>query len=106
MYGVLKNLNIMTKFGTILLLTGVPLLLWNNNISYCDAPIEFQLGLQDPATPIAEGIVSFHNHLIAFIIGIGFFVFKEINFKKHSFRIVLGFIFAIAGIALLAFANK
>lgn len=40
-----------------------------------DAPARFQLGLQDPATPVAEGIMSFHNHLIAFMIGIAFFVF-------------------------------
>ena len=39
-------------------------------------------------------------------IGIGLFVFKEIDFKKHSFRIILGLIFAIIGIAILAFANK
>lgn len=41
----------------------------------CDAPKDFQYGLQDPASPIAEGMMSFHNHLVAFIIGIAFFVF-------------------------------
>ena len=40
-----------------------------------DAPKDFQYGLQDPASPIAEGMMSFHNHLVAFIIGIAFFVF-------------------------------
>ena len=44
-------------------------------ISYCDAPTFMQIGLQDPATPIAQAIMDFHNHLFAFMLGIGFFVF-------------------------------
>jgi len=41
----------------------------------CDAPVDFQLNIQDPATPIAEGIINFHNNLITLMIGIATFVF-------------------------------
>jgi cytochrome c oxidase subunit 2 len=41
----------------------------------CDAAIPWQLGFQDPATPIIIGIIKFHNHLIFFLIAIGTFVF-------------------------------
>jgi len=47
----------------------------DNNPSQNDAPTNMQIGLQDPATPIAEGILSFHNHLFSFMLGIAFFVF-------------------------------
>lgn len=44
-------------------------------IATCDAPIPWQIGFQDPATPIIIGIIHFHNYLIFFIIAIGTFVF-------------------------------
>jgi cytochrome c oxidase subunit 2 len=47
----------------------------SNNISFLDAPIDYQLGLQDPATPIMEGIINFHNHIMFFMVGIGCFTF-------------------------------
>lgn len=37
---------------------------------------------------------------------IGILVFKELSFKKHYKRIILGFLFALIGIALLAFAKR
>ena len=37
-------------------------------ISFLDAPIPWQLGFQDPATPIIIGIIHFHNHLIYFLV--------------------------------------
>jgi len=43
-------------------------------IAFCDAAESWQLGIQDPATPIAEGMISFHNYLMLFIISIGLFV--------------------------------
>ena len=46
--------------------------LYNN--AYCDAPIPWQIGFQDPATPIIIGIIHFHNHLIFFLVVIGTFV--------------------------------
>jgi len=44
------------------------------NIAYCDAPLPWQIGFQDPATPIIIGIIHFHNHLIFFLVLIGTFV--------------------------------
>ena len=44
------------------------------NIAFCDAPSPWQIGFQDPATPIIIGIIHFHNHLIFFLVVIGTFV--------------------------------
>jgi hypothetical protein len=30
--------------------------------------------MQSPATPIAEGIINFHNHIMFFVVGIAIFV--------------------------------
>lgn len=43
--------------------------------SFCDAPERWQLGMQDPATPIAEGMLFFNNYLNYYVIFIGIFVF-------------------------------
>jgi len=43
--------------------------------SYCDVAESWQLGIQDPATPILEGMIFFHNYLMIFLIVIGFIVF-------------------------------
>jgi len=40
-----------------------------------DSPDFFQLGFQDPATPLMEGIINFHNHIMFFLVGICIFVF-------------------------------
>jgi len=41
---------------------------------YCDAALPWQLGLQDPATPIAVGIYKFHHDLIFILIFVVVFV--------------------------------
>lgn len=41
----------------------------------CDAASEWQYGLQEPATPSAEGIIFFHDYLMFFIIAICGLVF-------------------------------
>lgn len=46
-------------------------LILNNFLSFCDAPEAWQIGTQDPATPIMEGMISFHNYLVFYIIFIG-----------------------------------
>jgi cytochrome c oxidase subunit 2 len=60
-----------------------------NVITYCDAPESWQLGTQDPATPVMEGMIFFHNYLLFFLIVIGAFViwllcYIIINFNEHS----------------------
>jgi len=49
-------------------------LLKNDSIAFCDAPEAWQLNLQDPATPNAEGMLHFHNYLVLFVILIGLLV--------------------------------
>jgi cytochrome c oxidase subunit 2 len=44
------------------------------NYCYADAAEVWQLGLQDPATPIMESMLNFHNYLMLFLIAIGIFV--------------------------------
>jgi cytochrome c oxidase subunit 2 len=46
----------------------------HNFFTFCDAPEPWQLGLQDPATPVMEGIVDFHNYIMLFLVTIGTFV--------------------------------
>jgi len=55
-------------------------------ISSCDAAEHWQLGLQDPATPIAEGMLFFHEYLMEFAIFIGVFVFYMLyeSYKSNS----------------------
>ena len=43
--------------------------------NYCDAAESWQFGIQDPATPIAEGMLFFHNYLMFYVIAIGLFVY-------------------------------
>jgi len=43
-------------------------------ITFCDASEAWQTNLQDPATPIVEGMIFFHNYLMFFLIAIGIFV--------------------------------
>nr|YP_010619962.1 cytochrome c oxidase subunit 2 [Xiphosiphonia pinnulata]WAX03975.1 cytochrome c oxidase subunit 2 [Xiphosiphonia pinnulata] len=44
------------------------------NKSLCDSPESWQLGFQDPATPIMEGIINLHHDLMFFICVISIFV--------------------------------
>jgi cytochrome c oxidase subunit 2 len=46
----------------------------NNDTVFLDAAQPWQLGFQDPATPIMEGIIEFHNHLMFFITLIAVFI--------------------------------
>jgi cytochrome c oxidase subunit 2 len=60
-----------------------------NFIAFCDAPENWQLGLQDPATPTVEGMAFFHDYLNSYMIIIGTFVFFLlyilcIRFNKYN----------------------
>jgi len=44
------------------------------NVAYCDASEKWQIGIQDPATSVLEGMIVFHNYLIFYQIFIGVFV--------------------------------
>ena len=43
-------------------------------VVFCDVAENWQVGLQDPATVNAEGMLFFHHYLMFFLILIGFFV--------------------------------
>ena len=45
-----------------------------NKIAYLDMAEPWQLGFQDPATPVMEGIINFHHDLVFFLIIVTVFV--------------------------------
>ena len=45
-----------------------------NQIILFDAAIPWQMGFQDPATPVMEGIINFHHDLVFFLVLIVVFV--------------------------------
>lgn len=65
---------------------------------YLDAPLPWQLGFQDPATAIMEGIINFHHDLFFFLVVILFFVIhlltrciyyfsiESLDLKKEKFK--------------------
>ena len=44
------------------------ILTFTTKIAYCDVSNNYQFGFQDPATPYMEGILSFHNNIMFFIV--------------------------------------
>jgi cytochrome c oxidase subunit 2 len=55
-------------------------------VSYCDAAESWQLGVQDPATPIIEGMLHFHNYLMIFLVTITLFIFWMLGQVVTYFR--------------------
>ena len=62
-FAMLKNISY--KLTTVLVLS---------QICFADAARPWQMDFQDPATPIMEGIINFHNHIMFFITVIVVFV--------------------------------
>jgi len=60
-------------FNFLLLGSFISLFLTSHPI-YSGAAEAWQLGFQNPATPLMEGIINFHNHIMFFMVGIGVFV--------------------------------
>ena len=55
--------------------------------NFCDAPESWQMGFQDPATPLVEGMHGFHNYLMLFLIVIGVavcFILAVVVFKFNA----------------------
>lgn len=52
------------------------------NFSHLDAAENWALSFQDPATPIMEGIINFHNHIMTFltviVVFVAWFMFRAI----------------------------
>jgi cytochrome c oxidase subunit 2 len=51
----------------------------------CDCPEKNQIFIQDPATPMMEGMIYFHNLLMFFIIFVGVFVFYMFFYSLYAF---------------------
>ena len=47
----------------------------SSSFVWLDAAEPWQFGFQSAATPVMEGIINFHNHIMFFLIGVGVFVF-------------------------------
>lgn len=60
--------------------------LYLNSKVVCDAAEKWQIGFQDPATPIVEGMYSFHHYLNFFSIIIGIFVCYVLIITAISFN--------------------
>jgi len=54
--------------------------------SSCDVAEPWQLGVQDPATPIMEGMMYFNNYLVFFMIFIGTTVFYLLDYVLRNFN--------------------
>lgn len=49
----------------------IAICLFFNNLLFLDAPENFQVSIQDPATPALEGMLEFHHYLMFCMIQIG-----------------------------------
>jgi cytochrome c oxidase subunit 2 len=60
----------------------------NNSIvkASCDCPEKNQLFVQDPATPMMEGMIYFHNLLMFVIVFVGIFVFYLLGYVMYAFN--------------------
>jgi len=47
---------------------------FNSPRTFCDYAEPWQLGFQDPATPVMEGVISLHNDIMFVLTVIGVFV--------------------------------
>jgi cytochrome c oxidase subunit 2 len=54
--------------------------------SFADAPEAWQLGFQDPATPIMQGIIDLHHDIVFFMILVLVFVLWMITRTLYHFH--------------------
>lgn len=55
------------------------------NTILLDAPIPWQIGFQEPGTPVMEGIINFHHDLFFFLVGVLIFVLRCLNSTIKNF---------------------
>jgi len=53
---------------------------------FIDASTAWQIGIQDPATPVIAGIIHFHNHLIFFLVVVAVLVIWLLYRTYHFFE--------------------
>ncbi len=59
----------MRQFGIVCLFS-----LFLDHTTYADSPVPWQVGFQDPATPMMEGIINLHHQIFFYLIFIAVFV--------------------------------
>jgi cytochrome c oxidase subunit 2 len=59
------------KTGIFVLLLTISVILRIASLNYCDAPVSWQVSLQDSATPNFEGMHFFHNYILLFLLVVG-----------------------------------
>lgn len=57
--------------------------------SYFDYALPYQLGFQDPASPLMHGLINLHHFIMFFLIIIVFFVFIMMYFILTTFTVHL-----------------
>jgi cytochrome c oxidase subunit 2 len=62
-------------------------MLLNNVFSFCDAPVRWQLGLQDPASTAVEGMIYLHNYLMFYLVFIAGFVIWMLAYVFTTFNV-------------------
>jgi cytochrome c oxidase subunit 2 len=67
-------MNLNFKNNAFISFVGIFALGLSKSVSFMDAAEPWQIGFQSPATPIMEGIINFHNHIMFFMVGVGVFV--------------------------------
>lgn len=53
--------------------------------AFCDCPEKNQMFVQDPATPMMEGMIYFHNLLMFLMVFVGVFVFYMLGYAMYKF---------------------
>ena len=58
----------------------------NSLKAFCDCPEKNQLFVQDPATPMMEGMIYFHNLLMFCMVFVGVFVFYMLFYAMYEYH--------------------
>lgn len=57
----------------------------SSSVAYTDAALPQQMGFQDPATPVAEGIIHFHHDLMFVLVFVSVFVAQMLSRCVYHF---------------------
>ena len=71
---------------TIIMITLLAISVMSVNPTHADASKPWQIGFQDPATPVMEGVINFHNDLMIVVVGVGVFIGYVMWSTVHNFE--------------------
>jgi len=78
----------------ILYITLACTFIFSNVQAFCDCPEKNQIFVHDPATPMMEGMIYFHNLLMFIIVFVGVFVFYLLFYAMYTFNEARGHVAA------------